>query len=96
MNTKQMIEVMQAYEDGAEIESTGKFGDKSCWTHIKDPTWSWNTDLYRIKRRPQTATLYYYRMSGGEVKIFTNYAVAVEYLGRPPTLIKTETIELPE
>ena len=53
--TKEMIAVMQAYEDGKEIEfkpHTGK-----TWISMKlttiPPIWSWSSDDYRIKPEPE-------------------------------------------
>ena len=46
--TKQAIEVMQAYVDGAEIEILNNATNE--WTTIENPSWI-NIDGYRIKPR---------------------------------------------
>lgn len=48
MTTKEMIEVMQAYEDGKTIETRGK----TChnWSVIASPCWNWSYNEYRIKQ----------------------------------------------
>ena len=52
MNTKEMIEVMQAYVDGKEIEFKPIGGDIDVW--ITDvPMWNWNSCKYRVKQKPQ-------------------------------------------
>lgn len=46
--TKEMIEVMQAYERGEQIQV--KTPNKKCeWVDIKEPYWSWDVCDYRVK-----------------------------------------------
>jgi len=45
--TKDMIKVMQAHEDGMDIEVRGFNGS---WMGINDPVWNWGTSKYRIKQ----------------------------------------------
>jgi hypothetical protein len=45
--TEQMIEVMQAYCEGAEIELIT--GDKN-WEHVLIPAWNWYEFDYRVKK----------------------------------------------
>lgn len=47
MNTKQMIAVMQAYEDGKRIE--GKLLADPDWYDVEKPLWDWDSFVYRIK-----------------------------------------------
>lgn len=54
MTTKEMIEVMQAYENGEEIESKGKFKDGNCWHSDHFPVWDWLLMDYRIKHKAST------------------------------------------
>lgn len=42
---QEMIEVMQAYEQGEEIE----YRDNGEWVATDDPAWSWNNTDYRVK-----------------------------------------------
>ena len=54
--TKQAIEVMQAYVDGAEIELKAQtFSETSDWVPLNsiEPVWHWPVYLYRIKPKPQ-------------------------------------------
>lgn len=51
METKQMIEVMQAFEDGKKIE--GRSSATGGWEHVTDPTWDWNHCVYRIAPEPE-------------------------------------------
>ena len=43
--TKEMIEVMQAYESGEQIEC---FNDEE-WKYVKNPVWDWLHNNYRVK-----------------------------------------------
>ena len=42
---KEMIEVMQAYESGEQIEC---FNDEE-WKYVKNPVWDWLHNNYRVK-----------------------------------------------
>lgn len=49
--TEHMIEVMQAYLDGKQIQcSSGPYG----WIDIENPLWSWDEVNYRIKPDAQS------------------------------------------
>ena len=48
--TKEMIEVMQAYEIGEQIEIMNKFGE---WIYIDKPIWNWAIFDYRVKPKPK-------------------------------------------
>jgi len=47
MNTKEMIAVMQAYEDGNQIEA--KLLSDPDWYSVEKPLWDWDSFVYRIK-----------------------------------------------
>lgn len=53
MNTKEKIEVMQAFVDGKEIE----YRDSDIWLPTTDPIWDWDTCDYRIKKTPKYIVL---------------------------------------
>lgn len=50
MTTKEMIEVMQAYERGEQIEHRDRCGDN--WYLSQVPSWDWVQYEYRIKPKP--------------------------------------------
>lgn len=53
--TKEMIEVMQAYEDGKEIEYYSNL--IGGWVlFVGTPSWSWDKSDYRIKPEPKEPT----------------------------------------
>ena len=45
--TKEMIEVMQAYDRGEQIEC---FNDEE-WKYVKNPVWDWLHNNYRVKQK---------------------------------------------
>ena len=45
--TKEMIEVMQAYESGEQIEC---FNDEQ-WKDVNNPIWDWLHNDYRVKQK---------------------------------------------
>ena len=47
--TKGMIEVMQAYLRGEQIERKFLDNDDCCWVEVKDPLWDWYESDYRVK-----------------------------------------------
>lgn len=50
MTTKEMIEIMQAYEDGKKIESRQVFLDEDePWVDESCPSWNWVGFEYRVK-----------------------------------------------
>ena len=48
--TKEMIEVMQAYERGEKIEC---FNDEEQWRDVNKPIWDWLHNDYRVKPKPK-------------------------------------------
>lgn len=47
MDTKAMIQIMQAYEDGKQIEA--KLLSDPDWYSVEKPLWDWDSFVYRIK-----------------------------------------------
>ena len=47
--TKEMIEVMQAYERGEQIERKFLDNDDCCWVEVRAPLWDWYRSDYRVK-----------------------------------------------
>lgn len=54
-NTRQIMEVMQAYLDGKKIERrhTLDAGNETMWRVYKTPDWNWNHYDYRVKQEPR-------------------------------------------
>lgn len=59
MTTKEMIAVMQAYEEGKKIQCRDSWKEGLCWHDICEPSWNWYNYDYRIKpeeEKPQRMT----------------------------------------
>lgn len=56
--TKEMIEVMTAYENGAVIEATPIYScGKKEWKDVNTTHWNWKKYHYRIKEQKKTITI---------------------------------------
>ena len=55
MELKKMIEIMQHFENGGEVEISPK--NCNCWTKITSPSWDWVYHEYRIKPEKQKVTI---------------------------------------
>lgn len=54
MNTKEKIEVMQAWEDGKPIQYKTSIRDMwNDWEYSYEPNWNWEECKYRIKPGPK-------------------------------------------
>lgn len=47
--TKEMLEVMEAFEQGQPIQARCKLLDEQSWRDVTNPYWVWNLFDYRIK-----------------------------------------------
>ena len=54
-NTRQMMEVMQAYLDGKKIEFANVNYNRSDngWYEVASPSWNWEQYDYRVKQEPR-------------------------------------------
>lgn len=59
--TKEMIEVMQAFDEGKLCEYCKK--GFNTWRPATSPTWNWDTKNYRIKKEPREL---WFVKSGGD------------------------------
>ena len=67
MTTKEMIAVMQAFEEGKTIEYNAKWGsDAGKWDEIDDPVWDWHACNYRVKPEPKEFYVVGYSVGGTE------------------------------
>ena len=57
MELKEMIKVMQHYENGGEIKFKRKDINITTWTDAEFPNWNWNDFDYRIKEERQKVTI---------------------------------------
>ena len=95
MELKKMIEIMQHFENGGEVEISSKNGD--CWTKITSPSWDWVYHEYRIKPEKQKITIEKWLCSdkqGGLVVIETTNIEEYTYIAKKLKLIKSYEVEL--
>ena len=57
MELKEMIKVMQHYENGGEVEYSVKEDDYSSWIKCVNPLWDWFEFDYRKKEPKQKVTI---------------------------------------
>ena len=93
MELKEMIKVMQHYEDGGEIEMSTKH--TQIWTCANLPCWDWDTSEYRIKESKQKVTIekWLLKYDDGEYRIVQTSNVD-KFLANKVKLLKTYKIEL--
>lgn len=77
MNTKDMIEVMQAFEDGKKIEFCER-GSRT-WKPDENPEWDWSCIEYRIAPEPKKAG----RWERVEIRVgsFCDYVLSIPRQG---------------
>jgi hypothetical protein len=84
--TVEKIRVMQAYEDGAEIESRAA-GVAGKWYASDKPAWNWFDREYRVKPKPKEIWVNEYDdpsaryTTGTAVFIYSTRKLAVESAG---------------
>ena len=101
MELKEMIKVMQHYEDGGEIEYSHNnlnsvFGD-AIKKHDGDLAWDWNTYTYRIIEPKQKVTIEKWLMQSTidkEYRIFETSLVDTVVNFKKVKLIKSYEVEL--
>lgn len=54
---KEMIKVMQHYENGGKVEYTIKKEPEVHWATVTSPSWDWVDCDYRIKEQKQKVTI---------------------------------------
>ena len=95
MKLKEMIKVMQHFENGGEVEINSK--NDNCWTKITSPSWDWFCHEYRIKPEKQKLTIEKWLCSdnqGGLVVIETTNIEEYTYITKKLKLIESYEVEL--
>ena len=64
MELKEMIKVMQHYDNGGEVEYTDEDDGHTSWRNCPNPIWDWFEFEYRIKRQKQKVTIEKWLMRG--------------------------------
>ena len=72
MTTKEMIAIMQASEDGKEIEYSARWGSLAGkWTKVDVPGWDWLSCTYRVKPEPKEFYVVGYTLTDGDEEYLT-------------------------
>lgn len=75
MTTKEMMEVMQHYENGGKVEIRVK-EDEGGWVTVVVPSWNWVRCSYRIKpEQKKTKTVWFWK-----VKLKTGMWLSSDYM----------------
>ena len=59
MTTKEMIAVLEHYENGGEVECENVDGT---WFEVSEPRWNFEKRKYRIKEKPKTKTVWFWKI----------------------------------
>ena len=95
MELKEMIKVMQHYENGGAVEFKKKDEDDTKW-RIPFPTWNWDEFDYRIKEQKQKVTIekWLCRSNEGEFVAIETSNIYKYKLHEKVKLLKAYEIEL--
>ena len=96
MELKKMIEIMQHYENGGEVENKEKHSDDAKWI-LACPVWNWDSFDYRIKPEKQKIIIEKWLCSdkqGGLVVIETTNIEEYTYITKKLKLIESYEVEL--
>ena len=94
MNTKEKIEVMQAFLDGAALEIKYENGEWYPWTLGDEPQWSWDTNEFRVKPMPMVVWVNVY--DDGGLFIHETEASALNDAGESADRIAVKFMEVME
>ena len=67
MTPKEIINVLQAFEEGKEIEYQPKYKSYS-WIKINEPTWNFDSFRYRVKQKEKE--LYQYLIHNPQINTY--------------------------
>ena len=91
--TKEMIEVMEHFDKGGEVERVEKGYDD--WVIADNPRWNWFDYEYRIKQQKQTITMEKWLMKrSDEYYVLTTNKISNYSLSTPVKLLETYEIEI--
>ena len=97
MELKEMIKVMQHYEDGGDVEYS-----EDCFKTIKGESnnknrfglsWDWNKFDYRIKEQKQKVTIEKWLIEDNNIKVVVETSDIDSWLKSFPTAQKLKLIE---
>ena len=94
MELKEMIKVMQHFEDGGEIECVEKGNDD--WEIVTKPLWNWGDYNYLIKEPKQKVTIekWLCRNNQGEFIVIETSNINVYEYHKKVKLLESYEVEL--
>ena len=69
MSPQEMIDVIQAYKDGKQIEFKSREPNSKNWETTNCPSWSFTTTMYRIKQKEEKE-LYQYLIHNPQINTY--------------------------
>lgn len=91
MTLKEMIKVMQHFEDGGEIEATSR--GELFWGNVTAPCWDWVEFDYRIKEQKQRVVIEKWLCKSGENSFYIHEGTDADGLEKVK-LIEIYEVEL--
>ena len=100
MELKEMIKVMQHYENGGEVECVEKGNDN--WEIVTKPLWNWDDFEYRIKEQKEKVTIEKWlceyvgceKLKGSKRFFIIEKVVPFEVAGKKLKLLESYEVEL--
>ena len=90
---KEMIEVMEHYDNGGEVEFTTKGYIGTRWETVTLPSWDWSYFDYRIKQLKQKVTIEKWLIEENDIKVVVETSDIDSWLKSFPTAQKLKLIE---
>ena len=88
---KEMIEVMEWFDNGGEVELKRKGEDDTKWRLSRLPSWDWETFEYRIKK--QKVIIRKWLIEENDIKFVVETSEIDSWLKSFPTAQKLKLIE---
>ena len=88
---KEMIEVMEWFDKGGEVEWVAKGCDD--WERVTKPFWNWNVFDYRIKKLKQKVTIEKWLIEMDDIKVVIETSDIDSWLEPFPSAGKLKLIE---
>ena len=100
MELKEMIKVMQHYDNGGVVEYSNR--ESNIWSRASTPVWDWTKFDYRIKESKQKVTIEKWlceyvgceELKGSKRFFIIEKVVPFEVAGKKIKLIETYEVEL--
>ena len=88
---KEMIEVMEHYENGGEVECVEKGNNN--WEIVTKPLWNWDDFAYRIRHSKQKVIIRKWLIEENDIKFVVETSDIDSWLKSFPTAQKLKLIE---